>query len=127
MIFVEILWHIKRGQEEEFRKAWREKFTVGDRSELVGEFLSAVRTDVPEIYRGLNLDQNSPVGDVTYFVNVAIWTSFEAFKKEIEKYIPKPGTPQPAFVVNRYRVVLEPVDWRIGQTKLPSADSKGTL
>ena len=127
MTIVEILWHIKRGEENEFRKAWREKFTVGDRSELIGEFLSAPRTEVPDIYRSLNLDQNSAGDDVSYFVNVAIWTSFEAFKKEIEKYIPKPGTPQPPFVVNRYRVVLDPIDWRIGQAKLPSADSEGTL
>lgn len=127
MIVVEILWHIRVGKEEDFRQAWREKYVVADRTHLIGEFLSAPVSDVPDMYKSWKPEEvGDPKEPVSVFVNVAMWTSLDAFKAEIEKYIPKPGQQQPDFVVNRYRIVLAPVDWRVGNASLPSVDSAGT-
>ena len=40
MEVVFVHWKILNGQEEEFKRYWRSALPVGDRSGLIGEFLS---------------------------------------------------------------------------------------
>jgi hypothetical protein len=127
MVIVEILWHIKAGTEPDFLEAWRTKFIVSDRSKLIGEFLCQPDETVEDIYKGWRVEQfANPPQEVTAFVNVALWASFEAFLTEISKYIPKPGQPVADWQVARYRVVLKPLAWRRGEWQLPTKDSDGT-
>ena len=60
------------------------------------------------------------------YVNMAMWDSFASFKSAISKYIRKPGEKKRDFEVERYRAVLEPVAWRIGDFNLPQHDSAQT-
>src|SRR3954470_24030785 len=104
MVIVEILWHIKAGTEPDVLEAWRAKFTVSDRSKLIGEFLCQPDESVEDIYKGWRVEQfEKPTQEVTAFVNVALWESFEAFLTEISKYIPKPGQIPADWQVARYR------------------------
>ncbi|MEX1036492.1 MAG: hypothetical protein WDZ54_11080 [Sneathiella sp.] len=128
MVIILILWQIKCGEEETFIKAWKEDFVVDNRDKLIGEFLSKPVDDVKDVYKNWTVASfGDPVEDVTTYVNVGMWDSLESFIEEIERYIPEPGTPLPPFQVARYRVILEPVAWRIGSTKLPESDSDGTF
>jgi hypothetical protein len=127
MVIVEILWHIKAGAESGFLEAWRTKFTVSDRSKLIGEYLCQPDETVEDIYKGWRVEQfGSPAQEVTAFVNVALWETFEAFLAEISKYIPKPGQSPPDWQVARYRTVLQPIAWRRGDAMLKWGDSENT-
>jgi hypothetical protein len=127
MVIIEILWHVRKGKEPAFLEAWRTKFTVSDRSKLVGEFLCRPNDQVEERYKTWRVaDFNEPSEDVMPFVNVALWDSIEGFQEEISKYIPAPGASKPDFEIARYRIVLEPTAWRIGGSELPHNDSLGT-
>jgi hypothetical protein len=127
MVIVEILWQIKPSLKEDFLNAWNKKFLVKDRSQLIGEYLSAHDDKVEEKFKSWRIEEfRKPSEDVLTFVNVAIWQSFEAFLAEINRYIPTPGAPENSFVVARYRVVLRPIAWRRGKSDLPNCDSPET-
>jgi hypothetical protein len=126
MVIVEILWHIKKGKEEDFLRDWRSKFVVTDRSKLIGEFLSRPNDLLEDRFKTWRVEQfDNPAEQPIPFVNVALWESFEAFLAEINKHIPPPGATKPDYEVARYRMVLEPVAWRLGPWPL-GADSPGT-
>jgi hypothetical protein len=85
MVIVEILWHIKKGTEPAFLEAWRSKFSVPDRTKLIGEFLSEPIEDVDHRYKTWRVEEFGPTKEkLTAFVNVALWESFQALKTEIE-------------------------------------------
>jgi hypothetical protein len=128
MVIVLILWHIRQGKEKAFIKAWKEEFYVNNRDKLIGEFLSKPVESVEDRYKTFAVGTfANPSEAITAYVNVGIWDSLEAFKAEIAQYIPDPGAPPPDFEVARYRVILEPVAWRIGRSVLLSNDSGRTF
>ncbi len=126
MVIIEILWHIKKGTEDAFLEAWRTKFTVSDRSKLIGEFLSHPNDTVEDRFKTWRVEEfGAPPENVAVFVNVALWESFEDFKVEISKHIPQLAALKPDFEVARYRIVLDPVAWKIGKLPFPTEDSPG--
>jgi hypothetical protein len=128
MVIVEILWHVRKGAEAAFLEAWRSKFLVKDRTHLFGEFLSKPDDSVEDIYKSWRLERfNEPSEGVTPYVNVAIWSSFDAFRQEIGPKVPTPGAAKADWEVHRYRVVLKPVAWRIGGWQPPGDNSPETL
>ena len=99
-------------QEDEFLEYWR-SLRIKNTSGLFREFLSKV---------GSNPLNNwpFPTADYCVYINVGIWESAEAFKKEIEKYINRPA--QPFEAEPRQRTILEAVSLdRAGQFVLPPA------
>jgi hypothetical protein len=127
MVIILILWHVRQGKEKAFIKAWKEEFYVNNRDKLIGEFLSKPVDAVEDRYKSLTVATfQNPTEPVTAYVNVGIWDSLDAFKSEIAQYIPDPGAPPLDFEVARYRIVLEPVAWRIGRTDLLRNDSGRT-
>ena len=128
MVVILILWHIKQGQEQAFIKAWKEDLFVNNREKLVGEFLSKTVDEVEDIFKSWKIATVcSPVEPVTPYVNVGIWESLAAFLSEIKQYIQNPGASSQPWFVAKYRVVLEPVAWRIGGMGLPNRDSGRTF
>jgi hypothetical protein len=117
---VVVEWKITKGREAEFLEYWSTKATVGDRSGLVGEFLSGVENRERFPWINWSTDERW-----TTFYNVGIWRDAEDFNAQIGRFIDN-NRPSLAFEAERRsRVFLAPERWRIGATALPAADPQG--
>jgi hypothetical protein len=125
MHIVLVEWKIKRGEEDRFRQYWRSEVPINDRSELVGEFLSAV-TCKSEAYPWITwfAEGNS---DYSHFINVAMWSNADAFHRQIGKYFDPASGPKDFEFELRRRSLLSPECWRMGDFTLPKHDSGGVL
>ena len=65
------------------------------------------------------------IGDFKSYVTVGIWNDPESFRKEVGQYFNDKKPMLPFEKYRRRRVILGPVAWRIGRTKLRSDDSPG--
>ena len=114
-------WKIKPGREAEFLDYWGTRSVVGDRSGLVGEYLSSVedRERAPWItWQTLNLTYTS-------FFNVGLWRDVDAFQDQIGKFIDNSRPPLPFEAERRERIFLVPERWRAGRSSLPATDPPG--
>ncbi len=118
---VVVHWKIKLGREAEFLNYWSTRSVIGDRSGLVGEYLSSIadRDRVPWItWQSLNS------GYTSYF-NMGIWRDLNAFQDQIGRFIDNSKPPLPFEAERRERVFLVPEAWRIGRGTLPTTDAPG--
>lgn len=118
---VVVHWKIKLGKEAEFLDYWSTRSVIGDRSGLVGEYLSSVadRDRVPWITW-----QSLSSGYTSYF-NVGLWRDLDAFQNQIGRYIDNSRPPLPFEAERRERVFLIPEAWRVGRGALLTIDPPG--
>ena len=121
MVIVLIQWKIKPGQEAAFQEHWEQDLRPEDCTGLVGEFLCKPGS---EEYITWSLpDPNDP--PCTVFVNVGIWASVDAFRKQIEPKFNDNKPPKPFEAARRVRTVLYPLSRRMGTAPLPEGSSRG--
>lgn len=121
-----IHWRIKpdTGSSEEFQKHWKSVNAIGDRSGLIAEFLSDSLPIANFPYITWHLDGES-LGDFKSYVTIGLWANAADFKQQIADYF-NDDKPMLAFEkYRRRRVLFRPIEWRIGETPLPSQDSQG--
>ena len=121
MVIVLILWKIKPGHEDAFRKHWEQKLRIQDRTGLVGEFLCEPG---PEGYITWHLPSPEDPS-CTVFVNVGIWASADAFRQQIEPYFNDDKPLESFEAARRVRTVLYPGSRRMGSALLPEGDTEG--
>jgi len=126
MMIALIHWRIKPDDESNaaFLEHWKTNNTIGDRSELIAEFLSDSLpiSDFP--YITWHLDSDS-LGDFKSYVTVGLWHSADAFRKQVAEYFNDGNPLYPFEKYRRRRVVFKPIEWRIGKVSMPADDSPG--
>lgn len=110
-------WRIKKGREQEFLDYWSTRATVGDRSGLIGEFLSRVEDLKQFPWMVWSLDPRW-----TTFVNVGIWRAGSDFQEQIGRFIDNSRPPLAFEAQRRRRVFVAPERWRIGNTPFLTTD-----
>ena len=126
MIIVLIHWRIKPDKTTDFLDVWRTQARVNDRTGLVAELLTEVKTPKDLWYITWHLDPDS-LGDFVSYLNVGIWQDDAAFEQQIARYFNDSGPLRDFEKYRRRRVVLNPVAWRRGRADLPTADPAGVL
>lgn len=118
---VVVHWKIKPGREAEFLDYWSTRSVVGDRSGLVGEYLSSVED------RGLApwITWQTLSPEYTSYFNVGVWRDLDAFQDQIGRHIDNSRPSLPFEAERRERVLLAPAAWRVGRSILPTADAPG--
>ncbi len=134
MIIVLVDWYVDETKVGEFLKYWREQLPIHNRNGLIGEFLSEpvamnykpwVTWDMPQE----NVKEESD-GNFVRIVNVGLWEDEKSFEEEVARYIDDKNSPAKAFEMRdpkRQRTMLKPLEWRIGEAKLPTLDSGGVF
>jgi hypothetical protein len=110
-------WRIKKGREQEFLDYWSTRATIGDRSGLIGEFLSRVEDRKQFPWMVWSFDPRW-----TTFVNVGIWRASSDFQEQIGRFIDNSRPPLAFEAQRRRRVFVAPERWRIGGTPLLAQD-----
>ncbi len=110
-------WRIKKGREQEFLDYWSTRATIGERSGLIGEFLSRVEDRKQFPWMVWSLDPRW-----TTFVNVGIWRSGSDFQEQIGRFIDNSRPPLAFEAQRRRRVFVAPERWRIGGTPFLTQD-----
>ena len=123
MVIVLVKWKIKPGQEEQFLDHWKRELKVGDKRELVGEFLCTPNSRDYVTWRLPDL--GDPPCEI--FVNVGFWNNEAAFLDQIAPYFADAEELLPFEATSRVRTVLTSESWRIGQTQLPDTSSDGVV
>lgn len=124
MRIVLVDWHITAGREDDFLAHWRSALPIGDRSRMIGEFLS-----VPDGYGSfpwVTWDLCSRPG-VTRFLNVGLWADAESFHAEVGRYFDLQGGKLAFEDKLRKRSLLTPHAWRMGEWRLPDQSSEGVV
>jgi hypothetical protein len=126
MITALIHWRIKPDDSSNtaFLNHWKTNNTIGDRTGLIVEFLSDSLPIAAFPYITWHLDGES-LGDFKSYVTIGLWADANDFKEQIASYF---NDDKPMLEFEKYRrrrVVLRPVEWRIGETPLPKDDSQG--
>lgn len=121
MIIVLIHWCIKPTDEavSQFLEWWKNEATMRNKTNVAGEFLSS---PLPANRLPFRVNDLAPQpGDVAYrpFVNVGIWKDWESFYNELGHNFRDNLPPLEFEAAARWRVVLEPEEWRIGEWHLP--------
>lgn len=121
IVFVE--WLIIPGKENVFKDYWRSALPIGDRTKLIGEFLS--RPTGHEAHPWVTWDLRD--SRASCFINVGLWADEEAFQDQVGRYFdPEKGKLDFEFSLRR-RALLTPDCWRMGDWSLPRHDSGGVL
>jgi hypothetical protein len=110
-------WRIKKGREQEFLDYWSTRATIGDRSGLIGEFLSRVEDRKQFPWMVWSFDPRW-----TTFVNVGIWRASSDFQEQIGRFIDNSRPPLAFEAQRRRRVFVAPERWRIGGTPFLTQD-----
>ena len=110
-------WRIKKGREQEFLDYWSTRATIGERSGLIGEFLSRVEDHKQFPWMVWSLDPRW-----TTFVNVGIWRSGSDFQEQVGRFIDNSRPPLAFEAQHRRRVFVAPERWRVGNTPLLAQD-----
>ncbi|MNY89386.1 hypothetical protein D3C78_56770 [compost metagenome] len=121
MIIVLIHWRIKPTSEAEaaFFEFWKNQAKILDKTQLIGEFLSAPMpaTDFP--FKVDDLSESHSNGMCKHFINVGVWKSWNGFNEQVGRYM-NDSNPMLEFEAERRtRTVLDPRHWRIGNSHLP--------
>jgi hypothetical protein len=126
MMVALIHWRIKPEPEQvdAFLDHWKHINKIGDRTGLIGEFLSDSFPMVDFPQTTWHLDSES-LGDFKSYVTVGLWRDADAFKDQIAKYFNDSKPMEPFEKYRRRRVIFRPVEWRIGVAGMPTADSDG--
>lgn len=126
MMIALIHWRIKPDEQSnaEFLTHWKTNNTIGNRTELIGEFLSDSLPIADFPYITWHLDSES-LGDFKSYVTVGLWRNAAAFKEQIAAYFNDGKALLPFEKYRRRRVVFRPVCWRLGQASIPRTDSDG--
>jgi hypothetical protein len=129
MIVCLIHWKIRKGLEPKFISAWQTTYTIKNRVGLIGEYLSEVKTDAdfPWITWPIRCANDYNQRHCTHYINVAMWESADRFQAEIAANF---NDTMPALdfeIERRRRVLVEPTQWRTGQSRPPTQDSVGVL
>ena len=121
MEFVIIHWKIRQGHEnrQRFLSDWSEKFTIEERSNLVGEFLSEPRTK-DEVHFDCKIFEESV--DYTSFFNIAIWKDAASFKSDVYDRLAKDRSLESYEFDYPGRMVLTALNSRRGELQLPETD-----
>src|SRR4051812_599437 len=121
MVIVMIHWRIKSTEaaEQEFFKWWREKATIPDKSNLVGEFLSAPIPASQFKYRVDDLTFGHGVLDCRHFMNIGFWEDEKSFHEQVGDKFRDDLPIMPFEADRRTRTILSPKEWRRGQWELP--------
>ena len=121
MIVVLIHWRIKTSNEAvtEFFEWWKSKAVIADKTNLVGEFLSAPLPASRFPFRVDDLSHKGKEVDHRAFVNLGIWRDWESFYEQVGKNFNDNNPPLPFEAARRSRTILEPNEWRIGKSPLP--------
>lgn len=120
---VVVEWKIKKGHEQEFLDYWAKKSTIPDRSGLIAEFLSGQESR--DRFPWINWVSASEDEDATTYYNIGIWRRADDFMGQIGKYIDNNRPPMPFEAAHRHRVFLQPLEWRVGMSSLPTQDRDG--
>jgi hypothetical protein len=121
MIVVLIHWRIKPTDEAvgAFFNWWKNTATIKDKSNLVGEFLSA--PEPSSKFKFLVNDLSPQPGEAPHraFVNVGFWKDWESFYEQVGHNFDDDRPPQPFEAARRTRTILEAKEWRVGGWQLP--------
>jgi hypothetical protein len=125
MVIVLIHWRIKPTPEAEaaFLEFWSTQAKVDDKTQLLGEFLSAPLPAADFPFKVDDLSSGHSEGNCKHFVNVGMWENWNAFNEQVGKYMNDSKPILPFEAERRTRTVLEPQQWRVGSTSLPSKGS----
>ncbi len=125
MIIVVIHWKIKPEMVSEFLDFWRTSAIVNDRKGLVGEFLSEEHSAAE--FDWITWPMTGCEGRYRSFVNVGYWNSGHEFQAQVEQYFDSSEGPRVFEAEPRLRTALKPKYWRMGESRLPTRDSRGVL
>jgi len=120
MHIILVHWKIAPGREEEFLRYWSTSSRVGDRSGLIGEFLTAPEEPSPYPWINWPLDPS-----YRSYINVGLWRDGAAFQSEFGQHIDDTRPMLPFEAQRRTRILLEATAWRIGGGALPAGDAEG--
>lgn len=128
MIVALIHWRIRPDENSiaAFLEHWKTNNTIGDRSGLMGEFLSDSLPIADFPYITWHLDPES-LGNFKSYVTVGLWADIPAFQKQVAAYFNDDKPLLPFEQYRRRRVIFKPVEWRTGQAPLPTSDSSGVI
>jgi len=123
MILVLIHWRIKAddASEDAFFNFWTEFAKIDDKTNLIGEFLSA---PVPANALPFKVDDLSTGHSQTtcrHFINVGAWKDWQSFNDQVGKYMDDAKPMKDFEAERRTRTVLEPKHWRVGGAILPAS------
>jgi hypothetical protein len=121
MDIVIIHWRIRPGHENRrrFLSHWSGKFTIENRANLVGEFLSEPLTK-EEVHFDCKTFEESV--DYTSFFNVGIWKDAASFKTDVYDRLAKDRDLESYEFDYPDRMVLTGLNWRRGELQLPDTD-----
>ena len=122
MDIVIIHWKIRPDDtsRQAFLEHWSCKLEV-PRANLIGEFLSQPRLEREVDFPCQIFDHNEGVGYVSYF-NVGIWTSSEAFRRDVYEPYGERTKLLTFEVALPERMVVSPQRTRIGRARFPKRD-----
>lgn len=124
MIVVIILWKVLPGDENRraFFEHWAQALELGDRSGLVGEYLSRPLSQ-NEVEFDCSLLGVSAGDEYVPYFNVGIWDSLDAFRQQIIERIVEQGPEKHDFEYEpRKRMILAPQLWRVAGAQPPTED-----
>ncbi len=134
MIVVLVDWYIETNKVSEFRTYWREQALIRNRNGLIGEFLSEpVAVDYKSWVTWDMCQENikeESGGNFVRIVNVGLWEDEKSFEEEVARFCNDKNLPAKSFEMRdpkRQRTMLKPLEWRIGEAKLPTLDSGGVF
>ncbi len=127
MYLVLIHWKIIRSEQavQDFLRYWSEVLTVPDRSGLVAEFLSApMRPEETGLFYHSIALQDTP--EYYSFINIGLWEDVTSFKEQIDRPYRMRGTGKLPFEhEKRQGLLLQPIQWRLGDACLPKHEPPG--
>lgn len=127
MIICLIHWKIRKGMEEKFISSWQTVFTIKNRSGLIGEYLSDVKShsEFPYITWPIRCANDYNERHCTHFINVALWESAKRFEEEIADKFNDTNPIADFEIERRRRALVNPIQWRAGPSPVPQEDSLG--
>jgi hypothetical protein len=127
VVIVLIHWRIKPdvASEAAFLEFWRTVARISDKTNLIGEFLSApvLATNFPFLVDDFSAGHSQ--GACKHFMNIGLWRDWKSFEQEVGKYFDDAKPMQPFEAQRRTRTVLEPKEWRRGEAALTNTSTCG--
>ena len=122
MIIVLIHWRIKpsKGHVSRFQEWWKLEATINNKANLVGESLSAPMPASNFKFAVDDLSRDGEEAEYRHFINVGLWKDWRSFEAEVGHNFNDNNQPMDFEAARRTRTILEPQEWRIGTSDLPS-------
>lgn len=123
MILVLIHWRIKPDDASEaaFFEFWTRVAKIDDKTNLIGEFLSAPvpASQFPFLVDDLSAGHSQ--GNCRHFINVGAWKDWESFNDQVGKFMDDAKPMKEFEAERRTRTILAPKQWRVGAAALPTS------